>query len=289
MLQLYTDTDCDVTPEIAEEYGYKLISMPYSIDGKTVFPYEDFDKFDSRVFYDTLRSGVLPTTSAVSEERYKQYFEPVFAAGNDILYVHFSAAMSATFDIMKKAVDELLKIYPERKFYTVDTKGITIISLNIACEIGDMYKAGKSVYEILDWAKTEVDKFAQYFFADDLKFFKRSGRVSGLSAVLGTLVGVRPIIYMNADGKMVSIGKERGRYKAMERLVSYVDELGDDVKNHRVIIGHTDTPDIAAEIASMLKEKYGEDLNIIICPTNPTSGSHCGPNGVGVSFHSIHR
>ncbi|MBQ7060831.1 MAG: DegV family EDD domain-containing protein, partial [Clostridia bacterium] len=211
MLKLFTDTDCDVTPEIAAEYGYSLISMPYSIDGVTTYPYVDFDEFDAHAFYDLLRAGALPNTSAISREKYVEAFEPVFAAGDDILYVHFSRAMTATFDAMDQAVAGLLEKYPGRRFYEIDTKGITIVSLNIVLEVGDMVKAGKTVEEILEWAKTEVDKFAIYFFADDLKFFKHSGRVTGLKATMGTMLGVRPIIYMNSEGKMDSIGTERGR------------------------------------------------------------------------------
>lgn len=288
MLTLFTDTDNDFTPKLAREYGYHLISMPYSIDGVTVFPYEDSDEFDMKSFYEKLRSGVIPTTSGLSAERYKAYFRPVFEQGNDILYVHFSVAMSGTFDAMREALADLLKEFPERKFYGVDTKGITIVAYLVAREIGDMFLAGKSVEEIMAWADREVDCFSQYFFADDLKFFRRSGRVSGISATMGTLLGIRPIIYMNAEGKMVSHSKERGRERALARLLSFVEEMGDDVAAHRVIIGHTDAPELAAKLEKMLRDRFG-DLNIEVVCTNPTAGSHCGPNGVGVAFHSKHR
>lgn len=289
MLVLFTDTDTDITPAIAKEFGYHLISMPYSIDGKTTYPYEDFEEFDAHAFYDTLRGGVLPKTSAISAENYKKYFEPHFKNGDDILYVHFSAAMTATFDAMDIAVKELKEQYPERKFYTIDTKGITIGSLNIVEEIGDLYKSGKTVEEILEWAKTEVDKFAVYFFADDLKFFKASGRVSGLAGTMGTLLGIRPIIHMNSEGKMVNIGKEKGRNKALNRVVQYVEELGEDLEKHRVIVAHTDAPQLVEEAVRLLKEKFGEGLRIQIIDVNPTAGSHCGPSTVGISFHAKHR
>ncbi|MBO6060688.1 MAG: DegV family protein [Clostridia bacterium] len=289
MLKLFTDTDCDVTPETANEYGYGLISMPYSIDGETVFPYVDFEEYDSHAFYDKLRQGALPNTSAIGSEKYVEAFEPYFAAGDDILYVHFSRAMTATFDAMDRAVAELLARYPGRKFYEIDTKGITIVSLNIVLEVGDMAKAGRSAEEILAWAKDEVDRFAIYFFADDLKFFKHSGRVSGLAATMGTLLGVRPIIHMSSEGKMVSVGSERGRERAIARLLRYVDELGEDVKGHRVIVGNTDAPEIAAEVTRRLKAAYGEDLTVLEVPVNPTTGGHCGPNGVGICFHAKHR
>lgn len=289
MLRLFTDTDTDITPEIAKKYGYNLISMPYTVDGKDIYPYEDFETFDSTAFYDMLRGGTIPSTSALNPAKYTAYFEPVFAAGDDILYVHFSSAMSATFGFMELAMKKLRERYPERKLYTVDTKGITLGSFNIVEEIGDMYLAGKTVEEILEWSKTEVDKFAAYFYADDLKFFKKSGRVSGLAAVMGSLVGVRPIIYMNSEGKMVSIGKEIGRVRALGRLVQYVKDLGDDVTSHRVIITHSDALPIAEQLGEMLQKEFDGKLNIQYSVVNPTAGSHCGPNGVGVSFHAIHR
>ena len=289
MLVLFADTDSDITPEKAKELGYKIISMPYSIDGNTVYPYEDFDTFDEKTFYDMLRAGTIPTTSAISVERYKQYFEPVFANGDDILYVHFSRAMSASFEVMDKAVEELKEKYPERNFYEIDTKGISILTLAVIYEVSDLVKAGKTPEEILEWAKTEVDKFAVYFFADDLKFFKRSGRVSGLAATMGTLLGIRPIIYMNAEGKMVSIGKEKGRTKALERLLAYTVELGDNVKDHRVFIAHADAQDFADEMEALLKKQFGDDLNVIKVVVNPTIGCHCGPNSMGVCFHAVHR
>ncbi|MBQ1707693.1 MAG: DegV family protein, partial [Bacteroidales bacterium] len=245
MLTLYTDTDTDITPAVAAEYGYKLISMPYSVDAKTVYPYVDFTEFDARTFYDMLRRGVLPTTSAISKERYLEYFEPELAAGNDILYVHFSRAMTVTFNAMDEAVAELRAKYPARRFEEIDTKGITTMSYAIVRAVGDQVKAGKTLDEVLAWAETEVDHYAMYFFADDLKFFRRSGRVSGLAATMGTLIGIRPIIYMSADGKMVSCGKEKGRVKAMEHLIGRVAELGDDIKNYRFYVGHTDAPELA--------------------------------------------
>ncbi len=289
MLTLYCDSDMDMTLESCKEYGYKMISMPYSIDGKTVYPYEDYKIFDSKSFYNTLRQGVIPTTSAISEMKYKEYFEPEFQAGNDILYVHFSAAMTMTFDNMHKVIDELKKKYPERKFYEIDTKGITILSNLIAKEVSRLLKEGKTVEEVLEWSKTEVDHYAVYFFADDLKFFKKSGRVSGLSAAMGTLIGIRPIINMAEDGKMGSIGKEVGRAKALNRLVDYVKEIGDKPQDYKIIIGHTDALELAEQLATALKAELGDNIDYDIVVTNPTTGSHCGPDSVGVAFHSIHR
>ena len=288
MLKIYTDTDTDFYPALAAEYGYKLISMPYSIDAKTVYPYVDFDSFDAHAFYDILRGGVLPTTSAISREQYLQYFEEDFKAGNEILYVHFSRAMTNTFDAMDQAVTQLKAQYPAARFEEIDTKGITTISYAIVREVGDLVKAGKTLDEILEWAKAEVDHFAMYFFADDLKFFRRSGRVSGLAATMGTRIGVRPLIHMSKEGKMVSVGTAKGRQKAIQYLVDKVGELGDEIEKHRICIGHTDAPEIARTIAGLIEERYGKQ-DIVYVDVNPTAGSHCGPNGVGVCFHAKSR
>lgn len=288
-MTLFTDTDTDITPEVAAEYGYKLISMPYSVNGKEIRPYVDFEKFDSHAFYDMLRSGVLPTTGAIGENVYRDYFEPEFKAGNDILYVHFSAAMTASFQAMDKEVERLLAKYPGRKFYSIDTRGITIVSYLIVRELGDRLKAGMTAEEAVKWAESEVGNYSQYFFADDLKFFRRSGRVSGLAATMGGLIGLRPVIHMSMDGKMESIGTVKGRANVMNKLVDYVEQYGDDIKAHRFIVGHTDAPELAREMADLLHGKFGDDLEIEFVCTNPTAGSHSGPNGVGVAFHSKGR
>ena len=286
---LFTDTDTDITPEIANRYGYKLISMPYTIEGKEIRPYVDFDKFEYKAFYDKVRKGLIPTTSALSPVEYINYFEPYFKQGKDILYVHFSAAMSATFNSMRLALEELKEKYPERTLYTVDTKGITLGSYNICLSIGEMYKNGASIEDIQKWAEVEVDKTAFYFYADDLKFFGKSGRVSGFAAFFGNIIGLKPLIFIDSDGKMKTKDKSRGRKQTLQKLLNYVVELQDDIKNHRVIIAHTDALAIAEEFGAMMKKEFGDDLAIEYEVVNPTAGSHCGPNAMGVSFHAKHR
>lgn len=289
MLKIFTDTDTDLTPKEAKEYGFTMISMPYTLDGVEVYPYVDFEEFDYNTFYNKLRKGALPKTSAISPAQYKEYFEKEFKAGNDVLYVHFSASMSGTFNAMNIAIEELKEKYPERKFYAIDTKGITILSLNIVKEIGELYKKGVSIEEILEWSNKEIDHYATYFFADNLTFFARSGRVGGFSKVMGNLIGVKPIIYMDQNGTMTNIGKERGRLNGIKRLVSYFDELCVDPYEHRIIIGHTDCLDLVLRLKNMLIEKYGDKLQIEIAVVNPTAGSHCGPDTLGISFYAKHK
>jgi DegV family protein with EDD domain len=289
MYSLFVDSDSDMTPSICKKYGAHLIIMPYTINNKEIRPYVDFDKFNGKEFYDILRKGTLPVTAALPPQAYIDYFEPEFKKGNDILYVHFSSAMSGTFNSMRLALEELKEKYPERQLFTVDTKSITAGSYAIVIEILELYKQGKTIEEIQKWAEEEVEKFPIYFYADNLKFFAKSGRVSGFKAFMGGLVGIKPIIHVNSQGQMVSIDKGRGRQLALKKILDYVVKLQDRIEEHRVIIGHTDALGLAHEMADLLQKEFNNNLKIEFVEVNPTIGGHCGPDCIGVCFHGIHR
>ena len=289
MYTLFLDSDSDITLEEAKHYKAKLISMPYVVDGEEVYPYVDFEHFDEKEFYGMLRRGTLPTTCALSEEDYRKYFEPELEKGNDILYVHFSRAMTVSFEAADACIKSLLEKYPGRRIELIDTMGITIVSYNIATQIGELYLQGKSIDEIKVWADENVLKTAVYFYADNLRFFAKSGRVSGFSAFMGGMIGIKPIIYMSAEGKMVSIDKAVGRKKALDKLVNYVVDLEDHIKDYPVVVGHCDAMELVEELIRLLKQKFGEDLKVKIVNVNPTAGSHCGPDTIGVTFHAKHR
>lgn len=287
MLKLFVDSDCDFTIEQAKELGVELILMPYSIGDETIYPYVD-GKYDAHEYYDILRGGVVPKTSALSPIEYINYFEPVFAAGDDILYVHFSKAMSGTFNSMNLALEELKEKYPERKLYTVDTKGISLLGYVVAQEVIKMYKEGKSGEEIQKWGIEGPQNYAIYFYADDLKFFKASGRVSGLAAMMGGILGIHPIIHMNKDGKMDTLTKVKGKKTTLRKIISYMEEKAVDIKKNKVYIAHGDAPQIVEEFINMLTALYGE-LDIEVVSVNPTAGAHCGPDVLGVCFKATGR
>lgn len=287
--KLFFDTDCDITPEFCKKYDAGLISMPYAIDDKEYLPYVDFEKFNDKEFYATLRKGALPTTSALNVEEYLKYFTPVLKEGKDILYIHFSRAMSATFNSCDKAVEILKGQFPERRIALIDTKGITLGSYSIAQQLGDMALAGKSIDEIVAASKEVIDHTAFYFFADNLKFFARSGRVTGIAAFMGGIIGIKPIINIGDDGKMTSIDKAVGRKKALDKIMEYVNNLAVDIKKYPVIIAHCDCMHLVEELSNMLRARFGQDLMIEVEPVNPTAGSHCGPDCIGLTFHAKHR
>lgn len=290
MVKIFLDTDCDFTLEHVKKWGVTLISMPYAMKGIEYKPYKDYKTIDFHEYYDVLRKGVIPTTSALNPEDYISYFEPEFKEGNDIFYIHFSAAMSASFNSMRLALEELKKKYPNRKFYEIDTKGITIEGYIVAKEAVRLVREeGKSPEEVIKWAEKEVNKYACYFFADDLKFFGKSGRVSGIAAFMGGIIGIRPILTMNSEGKMVPVGKVKGRRNAVMKLADYVQELGEDLENHTIVIGHADAMHLVEEIETELINRLGNKLKFEVIDVNPTAGAHCGPNTLGIAFYAKHR
>ncbi len=288
MFVLFTDTDCDVTPSLAKELQYNLISMPYTIGDKDIYPYVNFETFDCKGFYDTLRDNVLPKTSAINPKEYVNYFEPFLKDGKDVIYVHFSKAMSGTFNGLNLAIEELKEKYPNRRIETLDTKGISALSLLIVKQISALYKEGKTLDELLAWASTEVDKYSIYFYADNLKFFKLSGRVSGIAATMGAIFDIRPVIHVNKGGKMATLAKARGKKATLNKIVQFVEENQEDINKYPVVIGHSDAEDVAKQLASLLEDKFGK-LDITYTAINPTIGSHCGPDCAGVAFHSKSR
>lgn len=289
MYKLFFDSDCDVTLEIAKKYNATLISMPYALNGEEVSPYKDWKVFDAKTFYDALRKGdANPTTSALNEREYIEYFEPVLKEGKDILYVHFSRQMSATFNSCDAAIKTLLAKYPERRIQLIDTKAISISSLLTCIRIGELVKEGKTIDEIVAVSEDIVMTSSVYFYADNLKFFARSGRVSGFSAFMGGMIGVKPIIYMSSEGKMVSIDSAIGRRKALDKILGYVEKKQDDFKKYPVLIAHADSLALVDEFVAKLKEKFGE-FEYTVVDVNPTAGCHSGPDVIGIAFHGKER
>ena len=157
---LFADTDSDWTPELCQKYDMQLISMPYKIGDTEVRPYVDFDTFDYKAYYNELRKGTIPTTSALSPANYVEYFEPFFKQGKDILYVHLSEKMTGTINALNLALEQLKEKYPDRRCVKIDCRGITIIFYAIVRAVYELYKDGKSVDESVEWSKTEVDHWA---------------------------------------------------------------------------------------------------------------------------------
>ena len=195
MSVFFTDTDCEMSYKDAEELGIQIIKMPYILKGEE--QYYDFGKeTDIDAFYKDMRDGEVVSTAALNTNDYINYFEPVFAAGEDILYVHFSSNLSCTFNSMNEAVKMLLEKYPGRKFTSFDTRKICLGAGIQVIEACKLHNAGASDEEVVEFLKNFSEKVAIYFYVENLKYLRRGGRISAASAVMGTLLNIKPFCYL---------------------------------------------------------------------------------------------
>lgn len=286
MSVLICDSNCELWYTRAKELGLDYIGMPYTIDGQEYY-YDLGEKTDFKDFYDRVRKGSVPITSALNPENYKEILEPYFAKGEDILYISFSHAMSGTFNQLNTALKELHEKYPDRKCTVFDTNSISL-GAGIQVEQAAMLKQkGASDEEIINYLKDFTNKVAVYFVVDDLMHLKRGGRLSAAAAFAGTLLGLKPMLTFNAKGGLDVIAKISGKKKAIRTMADkVVNELADTDKP--VYLVDADCPADADLLEQMIKEKRPE-AKIVRQVVGPVIGTHCGPGTMGVIFAAEKR
>ena len=270
----------------AEELGLDYISMPYYIDGQEYF-YDLGKATDFRKFYDLVRAGNIPKTQALNPEDYKKFLTPYFERGEDILYISFSHRLSGTFQSLELALRELKESYPDRRCTVFDTNSISLGAGIQVEEAAKLWKKGASDEEILDFLKTFTDRVCVYFVVDDLMHLKRGGRCSGLAAVAGTVLGLKPMLSVGADGGLTVLSKIAGRKKAIRTLAEkVVEELTDE--SCSVYVVDADCPEEGDRLRDLILEKR-PNAHVVRQIVGPVIGSHCGPGTLGVIFAGDHR
>ena len=221
-----TDSDSDLPFHLKEQYDIPVVYMPYALDGKEYF--DDLGQMlDHKSYYDMMRNGAVPVTSALNEATYLDYFEPILKE-KDLLFVAFSSKLSCTLQAVYSAREKLLEKYPERKFTVVDTLRISGPMTLLVLKAHEMYRAGKSMDEVAGWLEANKLRAQAYFIVDDLKYLKRGGRISAAAATVGTMLDLKPIIMEAADGTLTANDKIRGRKKAMAFIVDKMMEFSPD-------------------------------------------------------------
>ena len=287
MYRLFCDSNCELWHTTVKELGLNLIRMPYTLDDEEFF-YDMGENTDFKAFFDKMRAGSTPKTSAINEYAYLEYFEPILARGEDIYYITFSHQMSATFNAMKSAIAQLKEKYPEREIRFKDTKLISLGSGFVTYYGALKYKEGASMDELDAYLDELIPHVATYFVVNDLTYLYRGGRVSGVSKVVGNLLGIKPILRFNDEGKIVNIEKAKGMKKALFMLSNYMKTKGSEVEKYKVFVLHADCEEEAKAFAESLKAQFG-DLDVVLQTIGPVIGSHCGPGTIGLVFHCKER
>ena len=287
MSVLFLDTDCEIPVKEYNKLSVETISMPYTIDDEQCYPDPTKD-FDYKDFFGRVRKGSMPTTMALNPQDYVDLFEPALKANEDILYVHFSHKMSGTFDYMNQTIEELKKKYPKRKITTVDTLSISYGAGLTAMLAAVMHKRGATDKEIVDF----VEKFRQesncYFVVDSLMHLFRGGRLSKTSAIMGSVLQLKPVISVNPDGALEVCEKVMGRKKSLLTLVDRLKKYGTNLADYPIWILHADCEEDGKFVEEKVKE-FCPEAKVELLPVGPVIGAHCGPGTVGVVFHSNKR
>ena len=268
----------DLPKEWLEERRVPVVPLKYTIDGET---YTDMEGLTGKEFFAKLREGKMSTTSQVNPEEAAEMLEPFLKEGKDILHLGFSSGLSGTLNSMKIAGEMLEEKYPEAKVIVIDTLCACLGEALLLYKALQQKEKGMNIDELAQWVEDNKLHICHNVTVDDLNHLHRGGRVSKTTAVLGTLVQIKPIIHMDNNGKLQVIGKERGRKKSLNKIVDMAVEQSKGWDNDIIMITHGDCIEDAEYVAKLVREKMGID-NILINKIGTVIGSHTGPGVVAV-------
>lgn len=278
-----TDSNSDVLPEDIQKYGIPVIPQYYAF-GDVV--YGDEKNMSPKEFYETMRKGKLPKSMANNPAVIHDKFEAVLKEGKDILHIAFSGALSGSCNNVRMVAQELLEEYPDRKILIFDSLNASLgegVSVYRAVELKEQGKSMEEIYEILI---EERDHVNVWFTVDDLHHLQRGGRVSKTTAIVGSMINIKPLLRVTASGELKSDGTVRGRKKALKTLVSNMEKTLDTEhfgKDRIVAILHGDCMEDALAVKEMVNELGFE--HVIINDVSPSIGTHAGPGVVGLVYY----
>lgn len=278
---IYTDSACDISPDLLQEWGVHCVSLTFHFEGSDI-EYANGD-MPEKEFYNKMREGKIAKTSAINTEIFNGAFEEVLKQGKDLLYIGFSSGLSATYNSGKIAAKELGKKYPERKVLTVDSLAASAgFGLLIYLTLEQKNK-GASIEEAAAYAESMKKKICHWFTVDDLVYLKRGGRISPAVALVGTMLGIKPVLHVDDEGHLISKAKVRGRKAAINALAAKYEELADDKDNGTIFISHGDCREEVEILEDILKEKYGRSVKVVTY-VGPVIGAHAGPGVIALFF-----
>ena len=261
----------------------RVLPCSYTMDGEPGIYEGNIDDFDTRAYYDKLRSGSVLKTSLLNTHLFLTHMRPELEQGLDVIYVGMSSGISGTIQAARMAAEELMEEFPGRTVRIVDSLGAGFGTGLLSCRASDLRAEGQTAVEAADILDKEVMRLLQFFTVDDLNFLKRTGRVSGATALIGTVLNIKPLLWGDPTGHIVACGKYRGRKKVIDAIVELYRTRAVDAQNQRVAISHGDCPEEAEALAQRICE-ICKPKELIVCPHEPFTGSHVGPGMLALFF-----
>lgn len=276
------DSNCDLLEDYIKENSIGIIPHYYDLEGVT---YGDEVNLTPKEFYDKMRTGLMPTTMASNPEVIRNTFQSYLDQGLDILHISFSSSLSGGCSNVVTGAMELCEDNPGAKIIVVDTLNASLGEGMFVMKAVDLKKEGKTIDEVAAWLEEHKQEFCVRFTVDDLNHLHRGGRISKTTAFFGTMINIKPILYVNEQGQLVPLTTARGRKKSLSLICNnMLESMGKYKEEHDVIcIAHGDSIEDANHLADMVREALPHK-KIVINYVSPSIGSHSGPGAMGLCF-----
>ncbi len=286
--EIVTDSSSNLTDDLIEKYKLHILSLMFRVNGKEYYSYEKGKKTELKQFYTMMRNKEEITTTLIDINTCTPIFEEILKQGNDLLYIGFSSALSGSFQAASMVLEDLKSTYPDRTILSVDTLGASLGEGLLVYHAAKLREQGKNINEVYNWVLDNRLHLCHWFTVDDLFFLKRGGRVSGSAAVLGTILGVKPIMHMDNEGRLILVEKARGRKRALDTLIDRMQKTAIEPQNQTVFITHGDCIEDAEYVATQIKQRL-RVKDVLINYVDPVIGAHSGPGTIALFFLGTER
>lgn len=280
---IMTDSSCDLPASLAEEMELTVLPLTYYIEDKVYTNYLDEREIAFSEIYAKLRTKCPAKTSAVNMNDFMGPMENLLKAGHDILYIGFSSGLSGTYSAGAMAAKELSESYPDRKILTVDSLCASMGQGLLVYLAWQEKQKGKSIEDVRDFAEDTKLRLCHWFTIDDLMFLKRGGRVSGATAIVGSMLSIKPVMHVDNEGHLIKVDTARGRKASIKALADKAEKLGVDLASQTVFISHGDCVEDANYLADIMRNRFNVK-NVVISYVGPVIGAHSGPGTVALFF-----
>lgn len=286
---IMTDSCCDLNAQEVAESGLVVVSLTFTMNGVTRRDTPDHAEMSLEDFYKELRNGVMSTSAAVNVGDFIDAMRPILDAGKDILCINFSSALSTTYQSAVIAANELQPLYPQAKIIVIDSLAASRGQGMLVWYAAKEKAKGKTIDEVADWVREMAPHQDHWFTVADLNHLRRGGRLNATSAIVGTVLSIKPVMHTDKDGKLTPVSKARGMKQALTELVNKMDELGTrPLEEQTVFICHADAPESVEFVKGLLKDRFGV-TDVRADYIGPVIGSHTGAGTLGLFFFGSER
>ena len=285
---IITDSTTDLALSVLEKTAIRVIPMEFHLEGVSYRNYPDEREYPMDKFYAELKSGKTSTTSQINQVTFIEVFEPILQEGKDILYLAFSSGLSGTYQSACLAAEELREKYPEMKLYCVDTLAASAGEGLLVYTAALKKMAGMPIEELAQWVTDNRLRLCHWFTVDDLNHLKRGGRVSPAAAVIGTALGIKPVLHVDNEGHLIPMEKVRGRRRSLDALVDHMVKTCDPKEGQTIFISHGNAMEDAEYVGKQIRARM-KVKEIVYSPIGPVIGSHSGPGTVALFFFGTER